>query len=283
MVDGTIKQSFEPSVIADRFHQLPNTMFDLLDMDDAKIQKELHQWYARRACISADSSILSKKASDSLVVHSCRQAILLLDLLRSCWQGRFGAGRTSLGRNLGVFANRSRCVPLDSSFLATIAGHSGLRALLTTIILLLALLLSLNTSLRFFLLASPALNLFFHQSPLLSLTGPNMSLANTRPETGEKQSSSTLNRAQLLSDTMKRGPIQSLLSLIEQSLRQLLRCRQLTRPLLAIRTGSTFRPRLLAGSLVDADDAIPPSPRHATFTEKTSAEHPEAETNERQG
>jgi hypothetical protein len=110
-----------------------------------------------------------------------------------------------------------------------------------------------------------------------------MSLANTRPETGEEQSSGTLNRAQLLSDTMERSPIESLLAFIEQSLRQLFRCRQLTRPLLAIRTGSTFRPRLLVGSLVDADDTVPPSPRHATFTEKTSAEHPKAETNERQG
>jgi hypothetical protein len=109
-----------------------------------------------------------------------------------------------------------------------------------------------------------------------------MSLANTRPETGEEQSSGTLNRAQLLSDTMKRSPIESLLSLIEQSLRQLLRCRQLTGPLLAIRTGSTFRPRLLSWSLVNADDAVPPPSCHAAFAEEAGAKHPEAETDERQ-
>jgi hypothetical protein len=109
-----------------------------------------------------------------------------------------------------------------------------------------------------------------------------MSLADTRPETSEKQGSRTLNRTQVLSKSMHRCLIKSSLSLLDQPLCQLLRCRQLARSLLAFRTRSAFRPRLLSGSLVDAHNTVPPSPRHATFAKKTSTEHPEAETDESQ-
>ena len=89
----------------------------------------------------------------------------------------------------------------------------------------------------------------------------------------------------MLSNPVDRGPIQSLLALLDQSLRQLLRRRQLSRSPLAFRTSSAFalRSRLLWRSLVDADNTVPPASRHAAFAKEACAEHPEAETDESQG
>jgi hypothetical protein len=106
-----------------------------------------------------------------------------------------------------------------------------------------------------------------------------MCLADSRPKTGEKKRTSTLDRAKLLPDTMEWRTIQGFLTLLEQTLRKLLGCWELSGPLLTF-SGSSFTLSLslCARSLLHTDDAVPPATRYPTVSEKSGSDQIETKS-----
>jgi hypothetical protein len=78
---------------------------------------------------------------------------------------------------------------------------------------------------------------------------------------------------------MKRGAIQNILALLQQTLCELLGCRKLSRSLLTFNGSSiSLSLSLCSRSLLHADDTIPPTTSHTAVAEQSGSDQIETES-----